>query len=64
MARVIVLPNAEHLDEGLSGPVLLAEHVDPVNLDDEHSSRQFIERVGWAIHDAEALEARKPWTSS
>jgi hypothetical protein len=56
MARVIVLPDAEHLAEGLSGRVLLAEHVDPVNLDDEHSSLQFIERIGWAIQDAEALE--------
>ena len=56
MARVIVLPNAGHLAEGLSGRVLLAEHVDSVNLDDEHSSLQFIERIGWAIQDAEALE--------
>jgi hypothetical protein len=56
MARVIVLPNAEHPAEGLSGSVLLAERVDPVNLDDEHSSHQFIERIGWAIQDAEALE--------
>ena len=56
MARVIVLPNTEHLAEGFSGPVLLAERVDPVNLDDEHSSLQFIERIGWAIQDAEALE--------
>jgi hypothetical protein len=53
MARVIVLPNAEHLAEGFSGPVLLAERVDPVNLDDEHSSLQVMERVGWAIQDAE-----------
>ncbi len=37
MARVIVLPNAEYLAEGLSGPVLLDERVDPVSLEDEHS---------------------------
>jgi hypothetical protein len=60
MARVIVLPNARHPAEGLSGPVLFAERVDPVNLDDEHSSLQFIERIGWAIQDAEALEVAKP----
>jgi hypothetical protein len=59
MARVIVLPNAEHLAEGFSGPVFLAERVDPVNLDDEHSSLQVMERVGWAIQDAEAMEVRK-----
>lgn len=56
MARVIVLPNAEHLSEGLGGPVLLAEHVDPVNLEDEHTSLQFIERVACAIQDADATE--------
>ncbi len=56
MARVIVLPDAEHLDEGLSGRALLAERVDPLHLGDEHSSLQFIERIGWAIQDAEALE--------
>jgi hypothetical protein len=59
MARVIVLPNAEHPAEGLSGPVLFAERVDPVNLDSEHSSLQLIERVGWAIRDAEAMEVTK-----
>jgi hypothetical protein len=59
MARVIVLPNAEDLDEGLSGPVLLNERVDLVNLDDQHSSLQFIERVGWAIQDAERMEVTR-----
>ncbi len=32
MARVIVLPNAQHFAEGLVGPVLLDERVDPVSL--------------------------------
>jgi len=59
MARVIVLPNAEHLAEGLSSQVLFAERVDPVNLNDEHSSLQVIERIGWAIQDAEALEVTR-----
>jgi hypothetical protein len=55
MARVIVLANAEHLDASLSGPILLDERVDPVALEDEHSSLQFIERVASAIEDAERL---------
>ncbi len=59
MARVIVLPNAEHLDRSLAGPVLLDERVDPVNLEDEHSSLQFAERVAWAIRDAEGMEMAK-----
>ena len=59
MARVIVLPNAEHLAEGLSGPVLLDERVDPVSLEDEHSSLQFIERVACAIQDAQTMKVGK-----
>ncbi len=59
MARVIVLPNAEHLVDGLSGRVLLDERVDPVSLENEHSSLQFIERVACAIQDAERIERTK-----
>jgi hypothetical protein len=29
------------------------------NLDNDHSSAQLIERVGWALEDAERLEAEK-----
>ena len=29
------------------------------NLDNEHSSAQLIERVGWALEDAERLEAEQ-----
>jgi hypothetical protein len=36
--------------------VLLDERVDPASLDDEHSSLAFIERVAWAIEDAERME--------
>ena len=53
MARVIVLPNAVNLAEGFSRSVVLDERVDPVHLEDEHSSLQFIERVAWAIRDAD-----------
>jgi hypothetical protein len=61
MARVIVLPNAEHLVAehlagALTGRVLLDERVDPASLEDEYSSLQFIERVAWAIQDAEGME--------
>ena len=59
MARVIVLPNAEHLDASLSGVILLDERIDPVALDDEDRSLQFIERVAWAIGDAERIEMAK-----
>jgi hypothetical protein len=59
MARVIVLPDAAHLT-GLSGQVLLDERVDPVNLGNEHSSLQFIERVALAIHSADGMQVATP----
>jgi hypothetical protein len=60
MARVIVLPNAVNLAEGLSGSLLLDERVDPVHLEDEYSSLQFIERVAWAIQEAEGRQVATP----
>jgi hypothetical protein len=60
MARVIVLPNAANLTEGFSRSVVLDERVDPVHLEDEHSSLQFIERVAWAIQAAEGREVATP----
>ena len=59
MARVIVLPNAEHSARGLVGPALLDERVDPASLEDEHTSLQFIERVACAIQDADASAVRR-----
>jgi hypothetical protein len=60
MARVIVLPNAVNLAEGLSRSVFLDECVDPAHLEDEHSSLQFIERVAWAIQSAEGMQVATP----
>jgi hypothetical protein len=50
MARIIVTPD-EQCDV-----VLLDEHLYPVHLDNELSSRQVAERVAWAVRDAEASE--------
>ena len=36
--------------------VLLDEQVQAVHLSDDHSATQLIERLGWAISDAEAAE--------
>jgi hypothetical protein len=41
-------------------PVLLDEWVYPQHLQDEHSAEQLIERIGWAVNDAEDLERRQP----
>ena len=53
MPRVVV--TAEHAEHGFA-PVLLDEQVHAVHLSTEHSAKQFIERLGWAITDAESVE--------
>lgn len=58
MPRVVV--TAEHAERGIA-PVLLDEQVHAVHLSTEHSAKQFIERLGWAITDAESVEtAHRP----
>ena len=53
MARIIVTTDpAERRD----APVLLEERVYSVHLDNEHNAAQLIERLGWAITDAENIE--------
>jgi hypothetical protein len=36
--------------------VLLDESVHSLHLDNDHAAIQFVERIGWAISDAEELE--------
>lgn len=36
--------------------VLYRERVTPADVEDDHSAAQLIERVGWAISDAEQAE--------
>lgn len=53
MARIIVTTNASEQHEA---PVLLDERVCPEHLSDEHAAAQLIERLGWAVTDAENAE--------
>jgi hypothetical protein len=55
MPRVIVLSDANQ-SQRAGTPVLLDERVDSSHLDDYHSAMQFVQRLGWAISDAEDLE--------
>ena len=50
MARIIVTtdPTTQH-----AAPVLLEESVYSIHLDNDHNAAQLIERLGWAIDDAE-----------
>jgi hypothetical protein len=38
------------------GPILLDERVESLHLSDDHSTAQLMERLGWAIADAEDAE--------
>jgi hypothetical protein len=52
MPKIIVI--SEHRDG--ERRVALEERVVPAHLEDEHSAAQLVERLGWAILDAEQVE--------
>ncbi|MDX6669249.1 MAG: hypothetical protein QOK04_2629 [Solirubrobacteraceae bacterium] len=56
MPRVIVTAETSG---GLREAIVYDERVLPSNLDNEHSSAQLIERVGWALVDAQEAERRQ-----
>ncbi len=62
MARIIV--TAESATElSRSSPaseVLLDERVNSIHLSDGHAAEQLIERLAWAVTDAEEAERRSP----
>lgn len=53
MARIIVTtdPTEQH-----DAPVLLEERVYPVHVASDHSAAQLVERLNWAINDAESAD--------
>ena len=53
MARIIVTTDR---NGSLPAPALLDERVCSDHLSDDHSAAQLIERLGWAISDAEDAE--------
>jgi hypothetical protein len=62
MARIIVLPDTADRPK-IGAQVLMDEEVSPDHLADEHASHQIIERIAWAVLDAEMAEAPRRWTS-
>ena len=60
MARIIVTtdPVDQRRMPALSpdSPVLLDERVDSVHLCDDHAAEQLIERLAWAVTDAEDIQ--------
>jgi len=55
MPRIIVTTEGSARPDA---PVLLDEWVCPPHLQDDHSAEQLIERIGWAVSDADELERR------
>ena len=55
MARVIVMPDATHLKQGVRGTILYAEQVRPEHLDDLVSSEQILERLERAVREGAAV---------
>jgi hypothetical protein len=53
MARIIVTTDPS---ERSDAPVLLEERVYPVHLASDHAAAQLIERLTWAVGDAENVE--------
>jgi hypothetical protein len=52
MARIIVMPDAKHLREGIDGTILYLEEVAPEHLDSLPSSEQILERLEAAVRGA------------
>ena len=57
MARIIVTTDPK---TDRAAPVLLDESVYSIHLDDEHNAAALIERLGWAISDAESTQHMEP----
>jgi hypothetical protein len=60
MARIIVIADTAQRTR-IGAPVLMDEEVKPDHLADEHTSQQIIERMAWAVLDAQ--ETPTKWTS-
>ena len=54
MARIIVMPDAKDLRQGIRGTILYAEQIAPEHLDDPCSSEQILERLEGAVRGGEA----------
>ena len=65
MARLIVIADMPR-HPSIDAPVLMDEEVKPDHLADESTSHQIIERVAWAVLDAQEVSgagADRRWTS-
>jgi hypothetical protein len=61
VTRIIVSADMRGSDEQR---ILLDEEVRPEHMSDEHSASQLLERLGWAVTDAERAPALAPTSGS
>ena len=54
MARIIVIADVPGRTK-VDAPVPMDEEVQPEHLADEHASHQIVERVAWAVIDAQEV---------
>jgi hypothetical protein len=54
MARIIVMSDATHLQDGIQGTTIYAEEITPEHLDDLLSSEQILERLEGAVREVGA----------
>jgi hypothetical protein len=62
MPRIIVTTDPSRLPD--DAVVLLDEHVHSVHLSTGHAAAQLVERLAWAISDAEDAERARPEAGS
>jgi hypothetical protein len=58
MPRIIVTTDSSSQTDSREAPVLLDERVDSLHLSDDHAAEQLIERLAWAVNDAEDAQRR------
>jgi hypothetical protein len=59
MPQILVVADAP---EAAESEIVYRERIVPSDLESDHFSAQLVERVGWAVSDADELEQRDPRT--
>jgi hypothetical protein len=60
MPRIIVTTDPPSSELRERADVLLDEHVHSVHLSTSHAASQLVQRLAWAVSDAESAEQRTP----
>ncbi len=56
MPHIIVMADADATDGGERGAVMLRERINPSDLESQHFAERLLERLGWAVGDAQRAE--------